>query len=444
METSEQKEQSVEIKVGYLCTTVTTVNNGHRSSNGWAHSWHTSFICDGLKTDCPQLNFTVQDYEKFLEIEKELKPKDYQDSGSGSDNSMGEEPGIYSESSYQSLHITKALNDAFAAKFGVHFMVAEYGKDNLIYDFNETIGASDFSDFENIKNQEEHNRKCEIAVIEKQIQKLEIKKQRLLWCTTPNWFSKEMVDVLKEIVNKGRIGLNTKIQSIQKYPLDVAYLSDKELYEQMLKMGAVQQSCSWFLQHPLDIHSWYGFFKFLSLGKTYLSEEKVDVVIGELPLLSDNQISEILLIDNPRFEFEDIVLGQKEINLIRDYIIDCSESKSYTLKVDEGLLTAFDNLLSSKRYEAINIIKDFVETREVNSDLDVLLFVTCLKNRSLEGLKYFNVKISIDYFRDANWYVVVDAVKQFYNEDYIGSEMMQYIKSNMTRPTKKHIFATEA
>lgn len=419
------------IRVGYLCTSTTTIYNGHRSSNGWIHGWHTRFTCYGLKTDCEHIDFSLQDYEIFQNIEKELRPKNYEEKDSGSDYEMWDEPGTTSESTYDSKQIAKALNTAFSKIKGLHFEEAVYGEDELAYDFSESIGAKDFQDYIRIEISAEYKEKQEIAAIEKQIKDLENKKRNLLLSHNSYLFTNEMINVIKDLVGKGRIELNTRMPNLQDYPLDIAYRLDKGVYELMLKSGATKQNNSWFIDHPLLIGSWYGFFKFTVTGANYLSDEMVDVVIGELPALDDEQIKTLLLSDNPILRYDDLTVKSERIQLIRDYIITCLEDDNYSHKVDEGLLVAFEKLVQGKRYSTINLLREFVSTIYIDYDIDKLLLVTCLKLKDLDSLRNMKVHFFTSYFTEANWYVIVDAVKQYYKEDYIGKEMMDYIKMHM-------------
>lgn len=65
-----------DIKVGYLCKTTTTITGYYRNSNGWDQEEQVEFHCYGLKCDCDNICFTLQDYERFIDLEHGYRPKD--------------------------------------------------------------------------------------------------------------------------------------------------------------------------------------------------------------------------------------------------------------------------------------------------------------------------------------------------------------------------------
>ena len=60
------------IRVGYLCTNTITIGRSYYTSNGFFQERKENMRCDGLKTDCSNLKFTLQDFEQ-LNLNQKIK-----------------------------------------------------------------------------------------------------------------------------------------------------------------------------------------------------------------------------------------------------------------------------------------------------------------------------------------------------------------------------------
>lgn len=205
-----------EIKVGYLCKTTTTITGYYRNSNGWDQTEMVEFRCYGLKCDCDNISFTLQDYERYIDLEYGYRPKDKR----SSDRTWGQEKGTTTEVCIISNGIVKALNEAFSELYSIHFVCANQ-KDELIFDFCEVIGCKEYQDFERYRFSFNYNLKLRINEIDKQIEDLQKQRDNLINSRIP--YEKEIAEhAFKKIAENDRISVNAIIPNLQMYPLDVA------------------------------------------------------------------------------------------------------------------------------------------------------------------------------------------------------------------------------
>ena len=408
-----------EIKIGYLCKTTTTITGYYRNSNGWDQTEMVDFHCCGLKCDCENICFTLQDYERFIDLEHGYRPKDER----SSDKTWGQEKGTTTEVCIISNGIVKALNEAFSELYSIHFVCANQN-DELLYDFCEVIGCEEYQDFERYRFSFTYNLKLKIYEIDKQIEDLQKQRDNLL-NTIP--YQKEIAEqAFKKITENDRISVNAIIPNLQMYPLDVALKKgDKDMLEYLLRAGAIKCKNRVSRFRPLKMESWYGFFKLWKhLG---FQPVKAHLLLDKMHLLPDDVIISIFSKNNTEVLYEDITLSRDCIQTIRNLITELYEKRS-NQETEKDLLCLFEKLIISKRYGVINVITDFLFNEEWWCEYNELLLACCIKHKDFEALQNIEICILRDFDKKSLITEVEDIFNHYYNVEYLGSEMMDYIQ----------------
>ena len=201
---------------------------------------------------------------------------------------------------------------------------------------------------------------------------------------------------------------------------------DKELLECLLKAGACKLKDSGHKRRSLSalrMGSWYGFFKFL---KEYGSQTMdIHLIIKNMCLLPDDIIINIFRESNKSVLYEDINISTVFFKDIRKLISNLYDKQAIQ-ETEKDLYDLFEQLILSKRYNVIKVITDFLFEKEWYCDYDKILFACCIKHQDLESLKNLHPVILSDYFHKSEY-----NINQFYNMNYLGAEMMEYIEANI-------------
>lgn len=416
------------IRVGYLCTNTITIGGSYYTSNGYFQTREEKMHCDGLKTDCSNLKFTLQDFEQLIDIEKQYKPEDKE----SIDKTYGEESGTTIEKYVIANNVVEALNNAFSETYCVLFTKAD-NKNELLYSLSEIVGCEEYQEIENTITWIAPTVRKELLNLDKQIQKLgkQIKtlqnNREQLERTIPLKKYAKISTSLKAIIGNQELDVNALIPHYNVYPLDIAFLiKDKELLECLLKAGACKLKDSRHKRRSLSalrMGSWYGFFKFWKESGSQTVD--IHLIIKNMYLLPDDIIINIFTENNKSVMYEDINLSAIFFKDIRKLISNLYDKRTIQ-KTEKDLYDLFEQLILSKRYNVISVITDFLFEKEWYCDYNEILFACCVKHQDLESLKNLHPVILSDYFHKSEY-----NINQFYNMNYLGAEMMEYIEANI-------------
>ena len=123
--------------------------------------------------------------------------------------------------------------------------------------------------------------------------------------------------------------------------------------------------------------------------------------------------------------YEDINISTVFFKDIRKLISNLYDKQAIQ-ETEKDLYDLFEQLILSKRYNVIKVITDFLFEKEWYCDYDKILFACCIKHQDLESLKNLHPVILSDYFHKSEY-----NINQFYNMNYLGAEMMEYIEANI-------------
>ena len=422
-----------EVRIAYMYHEY-SVAKGCRNSDGRYVYYDTDTHCYGIFTDAESLNFTLQDYEVFHEIETKYRPQEHNKTNSGAFwNVPEDEIGNTSETFFQKIdkRFVNELNAALSDRLSIIFVEAEK-KDKLPYIFNQSIRYELFNEFEHKRMEAQESISSEIKEINDEISKLQRRKDWLEKDSTQKKRCASYISTcLKKIVEQGRLDINEKISCMDMYPLQMAEeYHQVELYELLLEHGAK----GYWGEHPLLFHSWYGFF-ILLMRNHDLAIEDVRLILCALYELSDSELAALLVDEEPHLCYKGLVVEDYVIYNIRDFLAENYYENKYCT---EDMFNLIHALVKDRRYGAIKTIKEFLMYEPptypyvfpplMSINLDRMLFTVCVMDKDLEALKELGVTIEendINYDQEING--------KYINEEYLGKEMMDYINTHKVK-----------
>lgn len=197
------------------------------------------------------------------------------------------------------------------------------------------------------------------------------------------------------------------------------------MLEYLLRAGAIKCKSRISRFYPLKMESWYGFFKLWNhLG---FQQKNTHLLLEKMHLLPDDVIISIFSKNNTGVLYEDITLSRDRIQTIRNLIIELYEKRS-NQETEKNLFCLFEKLIISKRYDVINVITDFLFNEEWWCEYNELLLACCIKHKDFEALQNIEICILRDFDKKSLITEVEDIFNHYYNVEYLGPEMMDYIK----------------
>ena len=385
--------------------------------------------CYGLFTDVESMDMNLQDYELFYDIEKKYCPKVHDRNCKDWGWYLDDDENLSGTKEYHNIQNKELdeLNEALSERLGVVFIAAE--KDDVISNnFYSILNNGLFVDFERSRIDTMVSIEAEIKKITEQIKDLE---NQIYNLKHGSWWkyrcAPAVVATLEKIVEEKRININEKIPHLDMYPLEIAETcQNKELYETLLRQGATDSynDSDTYFHNPLTFNCWYGFFKLFPKPNKRLTRADFSNIAASLYQLSDDEIEALLISEDLQMMYKDLIIDSAFIKEIRWCFGEFCD--------DEDAINLLRVLVNNKRYKAIDLLKEFL----MYISIDHWLFCICIETKNLDALKGLKIEILSCYFDDIDYYF--RDIKKYYNEEYLGSEMMAYIKANIIDTSQYH------
>lgn len=425
-------KEKEEVRIAYRFNVESKIGSCRNSDGRYAYV-ETETDCYGLYTDIQSMEMNLREYEVFLDIERKYKPQAHTSSDSGPFYTIpDEEIGTRSSEEYHSINnkFVSELNEALSESLNVIFVAAK-NNDALPYPFLMSIGSEVFDKFEKTREDVIAEISKEVKDLNEQISMLQRRKE---WLENESnkrlKYASAVTTCIKELVEQGRISINDKIPTLDMYPLQIAEKNHSiELYELLLSKGAK----GYWGEHPLQFHSWYGFFKRF-INDSDLETNELGLIISALYELSDNELEALLVDEEPNLCYKGLTIDDGLVFLFRDFFVEnyCNLNDS-----DDYMCNLFDVLVADKRYKAIEIIKQLFQHNPPSNnyvfppliaiDLDEKLFKVCVLQKNLEALRKLEIRIKDTYLEDSKF------CEKHCNEENLGKEMMEYIKEHTVK-----------
>lgn len=416
-------KEKKEVKIGYSFREESQIHSCRNSEGSYMYI-ETDTYCYGLHTNVESLNINLQDYELLFDIEKKYRPKDHVRDDSGPIYYMTESEEDSSTSYIRiDMRLVQELNQTLSKRLGVTFVGADTNE-ILPYHIYKSNNCEIFEELEEEREKELNSIYSEILKLQRRIEWLENKSNQKVRCGAA------VSGHIMKLAEQGRINVNEKIPHLDLFPLQIAeHNHSVDMYELLIRHGAD----GFFGEHPLQFHSWLGFFKMFQ-NFDYMDENDLFLIINALYELSDTELETLFIDETPQLNYKGFVVKERYILDFRRFFLDYYEG----IKLSDTMTSLLEALISDRRYRAIEILSEFSHSEPQSLGLDYMInpliflndaiFELCVQNKDLEALKALEDVLGDSYYDENS-----EFAKKYCTEDNLGNELMNYLRLHNKR-----------